>query len=62
METLSQGLYSRVDELIGAHKAESLLATTGSAAAIGELLERTKGLEHAIREIAAAVEHLERGR
>jgi hypothetical protein len=59
MDTLSQGLYSRVDEVIRAHKAEALLMTSGSSTAISELLARTEGLERALREIARAVEGIE---
>jgi len=55
MEGVSETLYERVDELIGAHKGP-LLSTTGTHAAIRELIARNEGLEKAIREIAAKVQ------
>jgi predicted sugar kinase len=58
VETLDRDLSERVDELIQAHKAQQLLSTTGTQAAIGELAARTAGLERAIREIALEVERL----
>ena len=58
METLTEGLYGRVDDVIRAHKHEPLLSTSGSAAAIAELTGRIAGLEEAIREIALELERL----
>ena len=57
MEAVYETLSERVDELIGAHKG-SLLSTTGTHAAIRELIVRGEGLEKAIREIAVDVQEL----
>ena len=57
METLDGTLCERVDEAIESHKGP-LLSTSGSVAAIGELVTRIEGLEEAIREIALEVEKL----
>jgi hypothetical protein len=51
MEGVYETLYERVDELIGVYKGP-LLSTTGTQAAIRELIARSEGLEKAIREIA----------
>lgn len=61
MESLSATLYERVEGRLSSHKgsgAEPLLATTGTYAAIHELIARTEGLEEAVREIALEVERL----
>jgi len=57
MEGVYETLYERVDELIGAHKGP-LLSTTGTHAAIRELIARSEGLEKAIREVAIDVQEL----
>jgi hypothetical protein len=57
MEGVHETLYERVDELIGGHKGP-LLSTTGTHAAIRELIARSEGLEKAIREIAVDVQEL----
>jgi len=57
MEDVYETLCQRVDELIGAHK-HPLLSTTGTHAAIKELIARNEGLEKAIREIARDVQEL----
>jgi predicted sugar kinase len=54
MEGVYETLCERVDELIAAHKGQ-LLSTTGTDAAITELIARSEGLEKAIREIAIEV-------
>jgi hypothetical protein len=61
MEGVYETLYERVDELIGAHK-HPLLSTTGTHAALDELIARVEGHEEAIREIAREVEELAGGR
>jgi hypothetical protein len=57
MKDLQTTLYDRVDELINAPKG-SLLSTTGTDAAIAELVARTQGLENAIRTIALELQAL----
>ena len=59
MGTTAESLYGRVDELIQSHKQEPLLSTTGTRAAIGELMWRIAGLEEAIRELALEIEDSE---
>lgn len=59
MGTTVQSLYERVDELIQSHKRMPLLSTTGSRAAIEELMSRTAGLEEAIRELALEIQRCE---
>src|SRR5437667_6757494 len=59
MGTTAESLYERVDELIQSHKREPLLSTTGTRAAIGELMSRLVGLEEAIHEIALEIQRRE---
>jgi hypothetical protein len=57
MEAVCETICERVDELISADKGP-LLATTGTRAAVEELMVRSAGLEKAIREIAREVQEL----
>ena len=57
MELLDETLSERVDDVIRSHKC-LLLSTTGSQAALAELVRRSEGLEQAIREVALEVEKL----
>lgn len=57
MQTVCETLYERVDKLIEADKGP-LLAVMGTQAAIRELATRNRGLEKAVRELAAEVERL----
>jgi len=59
VETLTDNLIGRVDELVLASKAP-LLSTTPTSIVIGELVARTEALEIALREIAVEVERLSR--
>jgi predicted sugar kinase len=59
MGTTAESLCERVDELIRAHKREPLLSTTGTRAAIGELMSRIVGLEEAMHEIALEIQRRE---
>jgi len=59
LETLTDNLIERVDELVQAGK-EPLLSTTSASVVIGELVSRTEALEIALREIAVEVERLSR--
>ncbi len=52
------GLVARVDELIESHRTQTLLSTTSTTAAVGELASRIEGVEQAIRVLALAVENL----
>ncbi len=58
METLSETLTQRVDELIESHHRMGFLSTTGTRAAVEELIERNEGLEQAVRELAVEVQRL----
>ena len=58
MATLEKTLSDRVDELVGAHRHRPFRSTMGTHAAIAELVERNKGLELAIHELAEEVERL----
>jgi hypothetical protein len=65
MEVVCETRCERVDELISAYKGP-LLMSTGTRAAVEELIARSEGLEKAIleltfevRELAAAQERLE---
>jgi hypothetical protein len=57
MEGVYETLHRRVDELLAAHKGP-FLSTTGTHAAIEELIARSDAHERAIREIAREVEEL----
>ena len=57
METLTDTLIERVDNLIEAGK-EPLLTTTTTSVAIRELAARNEALEDAVREIALEVHKL----
>jgi len=59
MGTTADSLYERVGELIRSHKREPLLSTTGTRAAVGELMSRIVGLEEAINEIALEIQRRE---
>jgi len=59
METTAESPYERVHEVIRAHKREPLLSTTGTRAAIAELMSRIVGLEEAIQEIALEIQRRE---
>ncbi len=54
METLSDTLSERVNELLSAER-EPILSTTGTRAAIELLAARTQSLETAVRELTEAV-------
>lgn len=58
MESLSDTLAQRVEGLIQSHHRTKLLTTTGTRAALEELIERNDGLEQAVRELAAEVQRL----
>jgi len=55
---LDASVSHRVDELIHSHHRRPLLSTTGTHAAVDELIEPNHGLELALRELSAEVEHL----
>ena len=57
MEAVYETICERVDELINADKGP-LLATTGTRAAVEELIVRSDRLEKAIREIARELQEL----
>ena len=59
MGSTAESLCERVDELVQSHKREPLLSTTGTRAAIGELMSRIVGLEEAIHEIALEIQRRE---
>lgn len=59
METLTETLLERMDNLIEARKShQPLLSTTGTSVAIAELVARNEGLEQALRELAVEVQKL----
>jgi hypothetical protein len=59
VESLDEVLRDRVDELTGSRRArQPLLSTTGTQAAIAELIARSDRLEKALGEIALQVETL----
>lgn len=59
METLTETLSGRVEKLIKAQKGdEPLNSATPLPVVVSELARRCKGLEHALREIAADVDRL----
>ena len=51
-------LSQRVDELIEPHHRTPILSTTGTHAAVQELIVRNQRLELALRELSAEVEQL----
>jgi hypothetical protein len=57
MEAVYETVCERVDELISAYKGP-LLMSTGTRAAVEELIARSEGLEKALREIALEVQEL----
>jgi len=59
MGATAESLNERVDELIQSHKHEALRSTTGTRAAIAELMWRIVGLEEAIHEVALEIEDSE---
>ena len=58
MNTLDASLLERVQHLIDGHTSRELLSTSGVQATLDELVLRNRGLEEAIRELAAEVEQL----
>lgn len=59
MESLDEALRVRVDEPTGSSKGrQPLLSTTGTQAAIAELIARSDRLEKALGEVAREVETL----
>ena len=59
MDTLDDALRERIDDLTGSGKARQvLLSTTGTQAAIAELIARSDRLERVIRELTLEVEAL----
>jgi hypothetical protein len=57
MADLSETLMSRLEEAVGPiERAEPILSTTGTRAALASLEMRTQALEEAVRELAAAVQ------
>lgn len=61
METLSETPTQRVDELIESHHHIRFFSTTGTRAAVEELIERNEGLEQAVRELAVELQRLSVG-
>ena len=57
MESLTDTLIERVDQLVEASKAP-LLSTTPTSVVVWELAARTDALEQAVREIAREVQNL----
>ena len=57
MAVACETMCDRVDELISAYKGP-LLMSTGTRAAVEELIARSEGLENAIRELALEVQEL----
>jgi hypothetical protein len=57
MEDVYETLSARVDELLAAHEGP-FLSTTGTHAAIDELIARSDWHEQALREIAREVDEL----
>ena len=59
MDTLDDALRERIDDLTGSGKARQvLLSTTGTQAAIAELIARSDRLERVIGELSLEVEAL----
>ena len=59
MDTLDEALRERIDELAGSGKGRQvLLSTTGTQAAIAELIARSERLERVIGELTLEVEAL----
>jgi uncharacterized metal-binding protein len=58
MDDLETSLTNRVAALLDAHRSRELLSTTGVHGTIEELVQRTRGIEQALSEIAAQVEKL----
>ena len=59
MDTLNHALRERIDDLTGSGKARQvLLSTTGTQAAIAELIARSDRLERVIGELSLEVEAL----
>ena len=58
VETLNATLSQRVRDLIESQHRSPLLSTTGTRAAVEELMDRNERLELAVRELAAEVEQL----
>jgi hypothetical protein len=59
MNTLDEALRAGVDELTGPGKGrQPLLSTTGTQAAIAELIARTDRLERAVAELSLEIEAL----
>ena len=59
MENLDEALRERVDDVTGSGEApQHLLSTTGTQAAIAELIARSDRLEKALGEMALRVERL----
>jgi hypothetical protein len=59
METLDEALRARIDELTGpATGRNPLLSTTGTQAAIAELIARNDRLERAVAELSLEIEAL----
>jgi hypothetical protein len=57
LESLTDTLLNRVDQLVAAGRAP-LLSTTPTSVAVWELVARTNALEEAVREIALEVQKL----
>lgn len=59
MDTLDDALRARIDELTGRDKdRQPLLSTTGTRAAIAELIARNDRLERAVAELSLEIEAL----
>lgn len=58
MEGLSGTLAEHVEELLRSCRGKEIQTTTGTQAAVEELIVRSDGLERIIRELAAELERL----
>ena len=59
MDTLDEALRARIDELAGSDAGrQPILSTTGTQAAIAELIARNERLERAVGELSLEIEAL----
>jgi len=58
MDDLQTSLTNRVAALLDAHRSRELLSTTGIQGTVEELVQRMRGIEQALSEIAAQVEKI----
>ena len=59
MPTLEKTLSEHVDGLVESHRREPFRHSMGTVAAIAELINRNRGLELAVHELAVEVERLQ---